>query len=59
MDDVPEIIIFAGVFVALFIIGGTIGCASLPPFQGRFYISGFLFAVFGTGAGYLIIKIRR
>jgi hypothetical protein len=51
-----EIIVYAIVFVGLFIIGGLIGIASLPVFAGRFFISGFLVAVFGTGAGTLFIK---
>ena len=46
---------FAIVFVVLFIIGGIIGFLSLPTFDGRFYISGFLLAVFGTGTGFLYL----
>ena len=58
MSDIEEIIIYAVVFVVLFLIGGAIGCASLPPFEGRFYISGLVFAIFATGAGTLILKAR-
>jgi len=52
-----EIIWFAIVFLVLFFIGGILGSLSLPEFSGRFYISGLLFAIFGTGAGALIIKV--
>lgn len=52
-----EIIIFATVFIVLFFIFGVLGTIFLPEFPGRFFISGFLGAVFGTGAGALIIKI--
>ena len=44
------------VFLGLVIIGGIIGYQSLPPFDGRFYISGIVFAIFGTGAGTLILR---
>lgn len=57
MADSEAIVIYAAVFMVLFIIGGLIGSASLPPFEGRFFISGFLIAVFGTGAGTLILKV--
>lgn len=53
---VEEIIIYAVVFMVLFFIGGLLGVASLPEFAGRFFISGFLTAIFGTGAGTLFIK---
>ena len=56
MNDGETIIVYAGVFLILFIIGGIIGSASLPEFPGRFFISGLLFAIFGTGAGVLIIN---
>ncbi len=56
MPDVEEIITLAIVFIVLFILGGIIGSASLPPFDGRFFISGFVVAVFGTGAGTVIIR---
>jgi hypothetical protein len=58
MPNIEEIIVYAIVFVVLFLIGGAIGCASLPPFEGRFYISGLVFAIFATGAGTLILKAR-
>ena len=52
-----EIIVYAIVFVVLFFIGGIIGSFSLPEFSGRFYISGLVFSIFGTGAGFVIIKL--
>ncbi len=52
-----KIIIFAGVFILFFIIGGIIGSASLPEFPGRFFFSGLIVAIFGTGTGALIIKV--
>jgi len=58
MPDGEEIIIYAVVFIGLFLLGGSIGVACLPPFPGRFFFSGFLLAVFGTGAGSLIINAR-
>jgi len=51
-----EILAYAAVFVILFFIGGLIGSASLPDFSGKFFISGLLFVIFGTGAGTLVIK---
>ena len=51
------IIAFAGIFLILFFIGGIIGSASFPDFPGRFFICGILLAIFGTGAGALIIKV--
>jgi len=52
------IIVYAGVFVGLFIIGGLIGLAALPEvIPARFWISGFAIAVFGTGAGTLLIQV--
>lgn len=58
MTDIEGIIVYAVVFVVLFLIGGTLGAASFPPFEGRFYISGLVFAIFATGAGTLIFKAR-
>jgi len=52
-----EIIVYAAIFVILFILGGIVGVLFLPPFSGRFYISGLIFGVFGTGAGAVLIKI--
>ena len=52
-EDVP---LFAVVFFILFIVGGIIGGLSLPDFDGRFFVSGLIFAAFGTGAGNLIFK---
>ena len=52
-----EILAYAIVFVALFFIGGIIGSLSLPAFEGRFYISGLIFSIFGTGAGVFIFKL--
>ena len=51
-----QIEIFAIVFVCLFLLGGTIGSLSLPAFAGRFFISGLVFAIFGTGLGKLFIS---
>lgn len=42
-------------FVTLFFFGGIIGSLSLPEFQGRFYISGLIFAAFAMGMGKLVI----
>lgn len=56
MADVEGILVYGLVFVVLVIIGGIIGSTSLPPFDGRFYISGIVFAIFGTGAGTLILR---
>ena len=53
MADIGE---YAVAFIVLFLIGGFLGMLSLPEFVGRFWLSGFLFAVFGTGSGILIIK---
>ena len=58
MADVEGILVYGLVFVVLVIIGGIIGSISLPPFDGRFYISGIVFAIFGTGAGTLLLKGR-
>lgn len=52
-----EILAYAIIFLILFIIGGVIGVLFLPPFPGRFYISGLIFGIFGTGAGAVLIKI--
>ncbi len=52
-----EIVLYAIVFVVFFIIGGIIGSLSLPEFPGRFYVSGLVFSIFGTGAGIFIIKL--
>jgi hypothetical protein len=58
--DAETIVVFAFVFLVLFLIGGIIGVIALPEFQGRFYISGIIFGAFGTGAGKLFIgKTRR
>ncbi|MFC1723379.1 hypothetical protein ACFL0V_04520 [Nanoarchaeota archaeon] len=54
--DTETIIVFAVVFLVLFFVGGIIGIVALPEFPGRFFISGFLISVFGTGAGSLILK---
>jgi len=56
MSDSEAIISYGAVFIALFIFGGFIGALSLPSFEGRFFISGLVFAIFGTGAGTLIVK---
>lgn len=56
MSDPEEIITLGIAFVVLFFIGGIVGVASLPDFQGRFYLSGLVVASFGTGGGSLIIK---
>jgi len=42
-------------FLFIFLIGGLIGTLSLPEFSGRFFISGFVIAVFALGFGRLII----
>jgi len=42
-------------FLVLFIIGGIFGSASLPYFQGRFFISGIVFALAAMGLVQLII----
>ena len=55
-DMSDNVMNFAVVFVVLFIVGGIVGSLSLPEFEGKFFISGFVFAVFGTGAGNLILK---
>ncbi len=55
--DIEYLITFAAVFVALFFIGGIAGAYCFPQVPGIFYIAGLLFAIFGTGAGSLIIKI--
>ena len=47
----------AVIFVALFFIGGVIGVLSLPAFEGRFYISGLVFAAFGLGLGNIVINL--
>ncbi len=52
-----EIVVYALVFLALFFIGGIIGVASFSEFEGRFFISGSILGIFGTGAGLLIIKV--
>ena len=52
-----EIAVYAVVFLILFFIGGIIGSLSLPEFSGRFFISGLILAIFGTGAGVFIIKV--
>ena len=44
------------IFVVLFIIGGLVGVSSLPEFEGRFFITGIIVAIFGTGAGNLKLK---
>ncbi len=51
-----EIVVYAIVFVGLFIFGGLLGIASLPVFEGRFFFSGLIVGIFGTGAGTLFIK---
>lgn len=51
------VLINALVFLALLVVGGMIGYLSLPAFQGRFFVSGMLVAIFGTGAGFLILKV--
>lgn len=53
------IVIYAAVFVVLFIIGGFIGSLSFPNFDGVFYLSGLVFSAFGTGAGILIINVKH
>ena len=50
-------VIYAFVFLFLFIIGGVIGLLTLSGIPYSFWISGFLIAVFGTGAGTLIISL--
>ena len=37
------------IFVALFFIGGIISVFALPPFTGRFFICGLIFAAVGIG----------
>jgi hypothetical protein len=39
MSDTEGILGYGLVFFVLVIIGGIIGSTSLPPFDGRFYIS--------------------
>jgi len=57
MGDTGEtIIVYGAVFFVLYVVGGIFGCISLPSFDGRFFISGMLFAIFGTGAGTLILR---
>jgi hypothetical protein len=56
MPDAEGILGLGLVFLVLFIIGGISGSLSLPPFDGRFYISGIVFAIFSTGAGTLILR---
>ena len=58
MKDAEGILRYGYVFFVLVIIGGIIGSLSLPPFDGRFYISGIVLAIFGTGAGTLILRGR-
>jgi hypothetical protein len=53
-----DIVLYGIVFLVLFFIGGIIGSASLPSFDGRFFISGIVVAIFGTGAGTLILRGR-
>ena len=57
MADAETIVIYAIVFVVLFLVGGLVGVASLPIFPGRFYVSGLIIGVFGTGAGTLVLNI--
>lgn len=52
-----EIIVYGFVFLVLFLIGGFIGYLSLPEFSGRFFISGLIIGIFGTGAGAFIIRL--
>jgi len=52
-----EIVVYGAVFLILFFIGGFIGVLSLPEFPGRFFISGLVLGIFGTGAGALIINV--
>jgi hypothetical protein len=58
MPDTEGILGYGIVFLGLVIIGGIIGSLSLPLFEGRFYISGIVLAIFGTGAGTLILSGR-
>lgn len=55
-ESIIELIVYAMVFIILFFIGGLVGTYSFPNIPGIFYITGLLFAIFGTGAGTLIIK---
>ena len=52
-----EIVVYGVVFLILFFIGGFVGVLSLPEFPGRFFISGLVLGIFGTGAGAFIIKV--
>jgi len=56
-ENTEAAIIFAVVFIILFFLGGLVGLFSLPSFPGRFYLSGLVLAIFGTGAGALIVKV--
>jgi len=44
------------IFIGLFFFGGIIGSLSLPDFQGRFFISGLVFALAAGGFVKLIIN---
>jgi hypothetical protein len=56
MPDPEEIAAFAVIFLFLFFVGGIVGHESLPAFPGRFFVSGLIVAIFGTGAGSLVLK---
>ena len=45
------------IFVALFFIGGVLGSLSLPIFEGRFFISGLIFASLGVGVGSIVFHV--
>jgi len=56
-QSADDFLAYAIIFLMLFVIGGIIGVIFLPSFTGRFYISGLIFGILGTGAGTIIIKI--
>lgn len=45
------------IFVVLFFFGGILGSASLPVFDGRFFVSGIIFASLGVGIGSVVLHI--
>lgn len=53
-----SVVEYAVVFIGCFLFGGIIGQFALPDFPGKFFISGLVFAIFATGAGFLFLSKR-
>lgn len=56
-NDLAHVVLYAVVFLVLFVIGGLLGAAMLPlPAGIGFRVGGIAVGAFGTGAGTLVLR---